>query len=110
MIAHPSLQARELTFPDKTRADVILQDRAGRLVLAECKQESPSLAALQQIDRYRRHLQKMFPALKRPRMLLVHGGASRVMPEIEDKAAEMGVELVYFELRVNFFGARRHTG
>jgi hypothetical protein len=109
MIAHPSLQARELTFPDKTRADVILQDRAGRLVLAECKQESPSLAALQQIRRYRRHLQRAFPELKRPRMLLVHGGASRVLPEIESKAAEMGVELVYFELQVNFFGARRHA-
>ncbi|MGH8259371.1 MAG: hypothetical protein ACREUG_06735 [Steroidobacteraceae bacterium] len=65
-------------------------------------------AALDQIDRYRRHLMKAFPGLGRPRALLVHGGASRVLPEIEEKAAEMHIELVYFELQVNFFGTRRY--
>jgi hypothetical protein len=109
MIAHPSIQARELTFSDKTRADVILQDRAGRLVLAECKQTAPSLSALEQIDRYRRHLTKEFPEYGRPRALLVHGGAHRVLPEVNEKAAAMGIELVYFELQVNFFGARHGT-
>lgn len=104
MIAHPSIQARELTFSDRTRADVILQDRAGRLVLAECKQESPSIVALQQVDGYRRHLTKVFPEYGPPRVLLVHGGARRVLPEVEGKAAAMGIELVYFELQVNFFG------
>ncbi len=109
MIAHPSIQARELTFKDRTRADVILQDRVGRLVLAECKQDAPSLSALQQIARYRKHLVNSFPEYGRPRALLVHGGARRVLPEIEDKAAEMDIELVYFELQVNFFGERHRA-
>jgi len=38
MIAHPSGEVRERTFTDKSRADVILQDRNGGLVVAECKQ------------------------------------------------------------------------
>ena len=104
MIAHPFIEVRELTFLDKSRADVILQDRQGRLVVAECKQNGPSLGDLQQVDHYRMQLHKEYPELGLARALVVHGGASRVIPEVATRAAQLGIELVYFELQVNFFG------
>jgi hypothetical protein len=106
MIAHPSINVRELSFRDRSRADVILQDRSGRLVVAECKQNAPSVSDLEQVDHYRRKLEEEYPDLGRPRAILVHGGASRVMPETANAAASMDIGLVYFELQVNFFGAR----
>ena len=106
MITHPSIQARELTFRDKSRADVILQDRAGRVVVAECKQNAPSVTDLDQVKHYRKQLKKEYPKLGRVRAFLVHGGASRVMPEVYNRARSLDVELVYFELQVNFFGTR----
>jgi hypothetical protein len=107
MIAHPSIQARELTFRDRSRADVILQDRAGRIVVAECKQNAPSVGDLDQVQHYRKQIQDEYPELGRSRALLVHGGASRVMPEIDNRARSLDIDLIYFELQVNFVGTRR---
>jgi hypothetical protein len=106
MIAHPSIQARELTFKDKSRADVILQDRAGRIVVAECKQNAPTEIDLDQVKHYREQLQKEYPEVGHARALLVHGGASRVLPEVANYARSIDIELVYFELQVNFVGSR----
>lgn len=106
MIAHPSGDVREKTFQDKSRADVILQDRNSGLVVAECKQNAPSLNDLDQVDGYRKRIQEERPELGPARALLVHGGASRVHPEIAKRARELGIELVYFELQVNFSESR----
>ena len=106
MIAHPSGDVRERTFQDKTRADVILQDRDGGLVVAECKQNAPSLNDLDQVDGYRKRIHEERPELGPARALLVHGGASRVHPEIAKRAQQLNIELVYFELQVNFSESR----
>jgi hypothetical protein len=106
MIAHPSGEVRERTFHDKSRADIILQGRNGGLVVAECKQNAPSLNDLEQVDGYRRRIHEERPELGPARALLVHGGASRVHPEIAKRARELEIELVYFELQVNFSGSR----
>src|ERR1700722_15141559 len=100
------VDVRELTFRDKSRADVILQDRTDRLVVAECKQNAPTLNDLNQVDQYRKRLNEEYPELCRARALLVHGGANRVLPEIAKRASELDIELVYFELQVNFSGSR----
>lgn len=107
MISHPFLQARELTFSDGKRADVILQDGDGKVVIAECKQNGPVPADLEQVVHYREQLRKEHPELGDDvRALLVHGGANRVLPKIAEEARRLTVELVYFEVQVNFFGAR----
>jgi hypothetical protein len=106
MIAHPSVEVRELTFRDKTRADVILQDRKGRLVVAECKQNAPTLEDLEQVDRYRKRLYEEHLDLGSARALLIHGGASRVLPEIAQRAQALSIELVFFELQVSFSASR----
>jgi hypothetical protein len=104
MIAHPTMGVRELTFQDKSRADVILQDRNGRLVVAECKQNAPSVNDLYQVDGYRKRLREEYLGNDIARALLVHGGAKRVHPEVVSCAKELKIELVYFELQVNFSG------
>jgi hypothetical protein len=106
MIAHPSGEVRERTFKDRSRVDVILQDRNGRLVVAECKQNAPSLNDLEQVDGYRKRIHEERPELGPARALLVHGGASRVHPDIAKRARELNIELVYFELQVNFSASR----
>jgi hypothetical protein len=106
MIAYPSGKVRERTFKDRSRADVILQDRNGGLVVAECKQNAPSLDDLDQVNAYRKLIREERPELGPARALLVHGGASRVHPEIAKRARELDIELVYFELQVNFSGSR----
>lgn len=85
---------------------MILQDRTDRLVVAECKQNAPTLNDLNQVDQYRKRLNEEYPELGRARALLVHGGANRVLPEIAKRASELDIELVYFELQVNFSGSR----
>jgi hypothetical protein len=107
MIAFPSVEVREFTFPDRTRADVILQDRMGRVVIVECKQGAPTMGDLGQVIEYRKQFKKQFPEFKEPRALLVHGGSGRVIPEIAAKAERDEVELIYFELQVTFFNSRR---
>jgi len=106
MIAHPSINVREMTFSDKSRADVVLQDKQQRLVVAECKQNGPTLDDIKQVAHYRSQFLKQYPELGIPRALLIHGGASRVTPEIAKQAKSLKVDLVYFELQVNFFGIR----
>lgn len=105
MVSHPSLDATELTFGDKRRADVILQDRKERPVIVECKQGAPSFDALDQVEHYRSTFVKQWPNYAMPRAIVVHGGSRRVTHEVAEAARARGIELVYFELQVNFAGS-----
>lgn len=102
MISHPEIQTRELSFHDRTRADVVLQDRAGRMVVAECKQNAPTRDCLIQLSEYRRKLAAEYQVLADIRALLIHGGSGRVSPEVAQQARQLGIELVRHELRVDF--------
>lgn len=106
MITHPSLSARELTFDDRTRADVILEDRERRTVVVECKQGTPSMQCVDQASRYRSRLAQAYPHLGDARVILVHGGSSRVNTEVANYSQKHSVELVYHELQVSFINSR----
>ena len=105
MIAHPSVQVREFTFLDGTRADVVLLDRNERTVVVECKQNAPSLENIQQLSSYLEHIRKSNPELGEPRGILIHGGSRRVQTAVKDSAVIAGLELVHHELQVNFVGS-----
>jgi hypothetical protein len=106
MILHTSLAAREYAFDDRTRADVLLEDRYRRTVVVECKQGHPTPADIAQVSSYRDRLRKAEPGMGELRALLVHGGSSRISPDLAAKAAHAGVELVYHELSVSFVNSR----
>ncbi|MDB5988035.1 MAG: hypothetical protein JWR16_3088 [Nevskia sp.] len=102
MIAHPSQQVRERSYPDRTRSDVILLDRNQKTVIVECKQGSPTVSNLEQLESYMKWLHREMPELGRPRGILVHGGSRRVVHNVSTAAAGKSLELVHFELRVEF--------
>lgn len=104
MIAHPLSTVRELAFEDKSRADVILQDRAGTTVVVECKQDAPSISALNQVQHYRSKIRELMPGQGEPRAMVVHGGARRVARDVAELATTLDIELVHFDLQVNFSG------
>ncbi len=106
MIACPSVEVREFTFPDRKRADVILQDRKGRVAIVECKQNGPTEADINQVVGYRTKIEQQFPEFGASRTLLVHGGSRRVLPEVSAYAKRCTVELIYFELSVSFSDSR----
>ncbi len=106
LVGHPSLQANELTFPDGTRADVLLQDRDGRVVVVECKQGAATVEALGQLRGYLLNMQAHYPSLGSPRGILVHGGSQRTRAEVTAEAQRLDIDLVYCELQVNFASSR----
>lgn len=62
-------------FSDRTRSDVILQDRHGVTVLVECKQHAPTIENVDQVLRYRHELKKTRGTSYAVRLMLVHGGS-----------------------------------
>jgi hypothetical protein len=102
MVGHPDEQIRERSFSDRTRSDVILQDRHGVTVLVECKQHAPTIENVDQVLRYRDELKKTRGASYAVRLMLVHGGSRRVDATVAAYAREHTVDLVYHELRVEF--------
>ena len=75
--------------------------------MAEGKQNAPTIQDLKQVSRYRDLLRKEFSEFGPARALLIHGGATRVLPEVAKEAKKLDIEMVYFELQVNFSGTRR---
>lgn len=106
LIPHPDAKVRERVFKDKTRLDVLLLDRVGRPVIVECKQDAPSVDAVDQLGHYLTLLAKE-TGRNDVRGLLVHGGSRRVRQEVADAAEADGrIALVFHELRVDFDGSR----
>lgn len=56
LIPYPDSKVREKVFPDRTRLDVLLMDRDGHPVVVECKQHSPTVADIRQLQRYVEHV------------------------------------------------------
>lgn len=101
LLPHSNERIRERVFPDRTRSDVLLEDRRGNAVVVECKQGGPTKANIAQLRRYMA-LMKMETGVQ-PRGLLVHGGARKLSPEIAAEAAKRPtVEVVQYELAVTF--------
>lgn len=101
LLPHPNERVRERVFSDRTRSDVLLEDREGRPVVVECKQGSPTIPNIAQLRRYMEHL-KMETGVS-ARGILIHGGSRKLAPEVaKDAASRPSVEIVQYELAVGF--------
>lgn len=101
LLPHPNERVRERVFSDRTRTDVLLEDRQGRPVVVECKQGSPTKRNIDQLRGYMAHLQKEMGVSARG--ILVHGGSRKLSPEVAAEAAiPPSVEIVQYELAVAF--------
>lgn len=101
LTVHPTLKARELTFLDRTRSDVILLDRHNQTVIVECKQGQPGVDAINQLRRYLAHLKKEKGVAARG--ILVHGGSKKLHDEVLTAAdANPKVQIVQHRLAVDF--------
>lgn len=97
------LEVREKAFEDNTRLDVLLIDKHGRPVIVECKQNTPSLANLEQLRGYMEKFMKESQPDKQVRGILVHGGPQKISEEILQAAKQYPpVEIVSYTLEVNF--------
>ncbi len=103
---YPSVKTREFAFTDKRRSDVLLLDRQGRMVIVECKQNSPSEADVNQIRHYMTMARKEILGLKSKtpiRGVLVHGGSRKIPDAVMQLAmAQPHIELVRFAVSVDF--------
>jgi RecB family endonuclease NucS len=101
LLPHPNEKVRERVFSDRTRSDVLLEDRDGRPVVVECKQGAPTVENVKQLRGYMTHLVKETGMV--PRGILVHGGSRKLSPTVLSAAqAEPTVEIVQYELDVAF--------
>lgn len=102
---YPSAKVRERVFDDKSRSDVLLIDRNERPVVVECKQDGPDASHVRQIRRYMRNLRR--ETRKRPRGILVHGGATKLNRDIRRViSSKPPVGVVQYSLRVDFVPCR----
>lgn len=101
LLPHPNERVRERIFSDRTRSDVLLEDREGRPVVVECKQGSPTKESIRQLRGYMAHLKK--ETGMEARGILVHGGSRKLNPSVTAEAQEEpAVEVVQYELSVAF--------
>ena len=101
LLPHPNERVRERVFLDRTRSDVLLEDRQGRPVVVECKQGTPTKANIDQLRGYMAHLKKETGIATRG--ILVHGGSRKLNPDVAEEAKrEPAVEVVQYELGVTF--------
>ena len=101
LLPHSNERIRERVFADRTRSDVLLEDRQGKAVVVECKQGSPTKANIDQLRGYMAHLKKETGVSARG--ILVHGGARKLSPSLAAEAAmPPTVEIVQYELAVAF--------
>lgn len=107
LLPHPNEKIRERVFSDRNRLDVLLLDPNGTPVIVECKQGQPSTGDIQQLKHYLRKLTlelKKGPAKeKKPRGILVHGGARKLRADVKRAVrGEFRIELVQFRVDVDF--------
>lgn len=101
LVPHPDKKIRERVFKDRSRLDVLLVDRKGVPVIVECKQESPTIRAIQQLRHYIKCLKK--ETRDRARGILVHGGARKLDAEVQREALKSPrVEIIQYRLDVDF--------
>lgn len=103
---YPTVKTREFAFSDKRRSDVLLLDRKGRLVIVECKQNSPCEADVRQIRHYMTMARKEILGPKNKatiRGVLVHGGSRKISDAVMQLAvSQPKIELVRFAVSVDF--------
>jgi hypothetical protein len=101
LLPHPNKKVRERIFGDRSRLDVLLEDRDGVPVIVESKQRQPSVDNVRQLQYYVRRFQR--EEGQKARGILVHGGARKLRSEVRRAARKTPiVELVQFRVDVGF--------
>lgn len=96
-----SLKSREHSFRDKTRSDVLLEDRKGNPVVVECKQNTPSVSDIRQLRHYMREVRRLTG--RKVRGLLVHGGTDHLPADVRKTSRKRPViEIVRYRHMVDF--------
>jgi hypothetical protein len=102
---YPSAKVRERVFKNKTRSDVLLIDRNEVPVVVECKQAAPTTENIQQLRNYMKLLRD--ETGKKPRGILVHGGARKLRKEVRRSIKQQPrIEVVQYALSVGFAPCR----
>jgi RecB family endonuclease NucS len=101
LLPYPNERLRERMLKDGTRMDVLLLDKDDTPVVVECKQGSPTRANIRQLRQYMRRLRKEIR--RRPRGILVHGGARKLREDVRRLAASRPrIQMVQHKLEVGF--------
>ena len=101
LLPHSNEKIRERVFHDRTRLDVLLEDKNGVPVVVECKQGSPTLANLAQLRHYMAALHGETGLAARG--ILVHGGSRKLSPDVAAAARQKPTaEIVQYKLDVDF--------
>jgi hypothetical protein len=101
----PSEKVREKVFKDKSRSDVLLIDRKEIPVVVECKQDTPTVKNVHQLRGYMKNLRAVTG--KKPRGILIHGGARKLRKEVRRAANHKPrIEVVQYSLNVEFARCR----
>lgn len=102
----PSKEVREKVFKNGSRSDVLLIDRDGKHVIVECKQAAPTIENVEQLRNYMKLLRK--ETGKKPRGILVHGGARKLRKEVRREVNHKPrVDVVQYSLSVGFAPCRQ---
>lgn len=101
LMPYPDGKVREKVFTDNTRSDVLLIDRTGTPVVVECKQGAPTLDHINQLRGYMKHISHLTE--KKPRGILVHGGAASLRDDVRREVAhDPALRVVRYSLLVDF--------
>ena len=101
LLPHPNKKVRERVFRDRSRLDVLLEDRDEIAVIVECKQGQPSVDNVHQLQHYLKQFQRV--ERQKVRGILVHGGARKLRADVRRAAGKKPtVELVQFSVGVDF--------
>lgn len=101
LLPHPNKKVRERVFRDRSRLDVLLEDRDEIAVIVECKQGQPGVDNVRQLQHYLKRFQR--EERLKVRGILVHGGARKLRADVRRAAVKKPpVELVQFSIGVDF--------
>jgi Endonuclease NucS len=101
LLPYPNAKVREKVFPDGTRSDVLLIDKNETPVVVECKQGEPTLKNVKQLRGYMKNVK--IQTKKKPRGILVHGGAASLRNEVRRKVAHhSSLKVIRYDLLVRF--------
>lgn len=101
LMPYPDKKVRENAFRDRSRSDVLLIDKNGTPVVVECKQGALTLDNIEQLRGYMKHVRKLVG--KKPRGILVHGGAASLQDQVRISVArDPLLKVIRYSLLVDF--------
>jgi hypothetical protein len=101
LMPYPDKKVRENAFDDNTRSDILLIDKNGTPVVVECKQGAPTMENIRQLRGYMNHIHGI--TRKKPRGILVHGGAASLRDEVRKEVAlDPLLRIIRYSLLVDF--------